>query len=464
MTSIWEPQAGPQTAAIHCDAYDLLFGGARGGGKTDYIVGDWAIHWNEYRENAHGVIIRKNYPQLQEIMKRTHQIYPKLGAEYQEAGEKKKWIFPGGGELYFRHFDNESSFENMQGWNLSRIYVDEMGQFADPLPLDKLKACLRSRAGVKVGFRGTANPGGPGHHWIKKRYIDPAPGGYTLMRVGGGSRIFIPSKITDNKILLENDPNYVDRLKDIGSPELVRAWVEGDWNVIQGAYFPEFTFSKHIVRPHKIPNHWMKFMAMDWGSSSPFSVLWCAVSDGVDYKYPKNSIVVYREWYGGKDGVGLKMTAEEVAEGIKQRMNVGECMYGVIDPSAFKVDGGPSIAERMGNKGVYFRRADNARLAGWDQVRFRLKGEENTPLLYFFDTCTEIIRTLPSMQHDTKNIEDLDTDGDDHAVDALRYACMSRPWTIKQEKKIEYKCWQEMSFEQLFPLTSKPKIKRAMRV
>lgn len=453
---VWEPQGGPQEAAVQCEAYDLLFGGARGGGKTDYIVGDWAIHWNKYRELARGVVIRKTFPQLQEIMSRAQQIYPRLGAEYKAA--EKKWVFPGGGELYFRHFENDSSFEDMQGWNLSRIYVDELGQFTSPTPLDKLKASLRSRGGVKVGFRGTANPGGPGHHWIKARYIDPAPSGYIHLPINGGDRIYIPSKVTDNKILLDSDPGYVDRLKDIGSPELVRAWLDGDWSVIQGAYFPEFSYDKHVVRPEVLPKEWLRFRAMDWGSSAPFGVLWIAVADGTHGFYPKNSLVVYREWYGGVDGKGWKLPISEVARGILGMELKGETRYGVIDPAAFKEEGGPSIAEQLAKYGAVFRRADNSRLSGWQELRNRLVGVDGKPTLYIFDTCANLIRTLPAMQHDIRKPEDADSTGDDHLVDTLRYACTSRPWIQKPlsgDDKKEIKFMQNMTFSQLFPLKSK---------
>lgn len=454
---IWQPQSGPQEAAILCEEDDLLFGGARGGGKTDYIIGDWLVHNEKYGGSTAGVIIRRTYPQLQEILKRSHEIYPKVGAVYKVA--EKKWVFPNGGVLYLRHFEGNDAFEDMQGWNLTRLYVDEMGQFPSSEPLDKLKASLRNKEGVPVGFRATANPGGAGHHWIKSRYIDAAPAGYTLLKSGKGQyRVFIPSKVTDNKILLDNDPNYVERLKGIGSPELIRAWLDGDWSVIQGAYFPEFSYDKHVVRPEVLPKEWLRFKAMDWGSSAPFAVLWFAVSDGDYGIYPKNSLVVYREWYGGKDGKGWKLPISEVARGIKSMELRGETRYSVIDPAAFKEEGGPSIAEGLSKYGVNFRRADNARVAGWTEIRNRLVGTNDRPTLYIFDTCPNLIRTLPSMQHDDRRPEDLDTTGDDHMVDCLRYGIMSRPWISRpssDDEKGKIKFMQNMTFSDLFPLKKK---------
>jgi hypothetical protein len=259
--------------------------------------------------------------------------------------------------------------------------------------------------------------------------------------------VFIPSKVENNRILLQNDPDYINRLYLVGSQELVDAWLKGDWDAIEGAYFPEFSTALHVVPPMVLPAHWTRFRAMDWGSAKPFSVGWYAVSDGELRQFPRGALIKYREWYGiAKDSkgdfipnVGLKLTAEEVGKGIKDREAEGEKIsYGVLDPAAFSEDGGPSIASRLG---VIFRRADNKRVAqngalgGWDQLRARLKGEERKPMLYFFSTCTHTIRTLPALQHDPTRAEDVDTDGEDHAPDETRYACMSRPWVAKPATK-----------------------------
>ena len=169
--------------------------------------------------------------------------------------------------------------------------------------------------------------------------------------------------------------------------------------------------------------------AFDWGSAKPFCNLWLAVSDGTG-DFPANALIVYREWYGsnGEPNVGLRMVAEAVGAGIRAREIGGERITdSVCDPAMMKEDGGPSMAERMAP--IYWRGADNSRVAGWDQVRSRLKGADGKPALYIFSTCTNLIRTLPSLQHDVHKAEDLDSDGEDHAADTLRYGCMARPWT-----------------------------------
>lgn len=322
----------------------------------------------------------------------------------------------------------------------------------------KLKAILRSSKGVPVGFRATGNPGGPGHQWVKARYVDPAPLGYQIIQDESGlERIFIPSKVQDNPALLETDPDYIARLKASGSKELVRAWLEGDWSVITGAYFPEFSMSTHVIPQMVIPEHWTRIRGMDWGSAAPFCVLWAAVSDGEPliggaastvagsghgsqaYWLPKDSLVMYREWYGwnGSPNKGCRMMAEEVGEGIREREDGERIDDEVLDPAAFASDGGPSIAERLD---LNFRRADNKRIAkvgamgGWDSIRERLRGtdsSEHKPLLYFMDNCVHTIRTLPALQHDMQRPEDVDTTGEDHPPDTVRYICMSRPVTRK---------------------------------
>jgi len=276
--------------------------------------------------------------------------------------------------------------------------------------------------------RAAGNPGGPGHQWVKARFIDPAPGGYEPIMDDAGpwERMFIPSRVQDNRVLMRADPFYVDRLRGSGSPEIVRAWLEGDWSIVAGAYFPEWDSARHVIEPRALPESWLRFRSFDWGSAKPFSVGWWAVSDGELAAFPRGAIIRYREWYGmspGRPNVGLKMTAEEVADGIKQREVGDKITYGVADPSIFATDGGPSIRERMKLRDIAWRAADNKRVAqagamgGWDAMRARLKGEDDRPMLYVFNTCRDFIRTVPALQHDPARSEDVDTSAEDHAAD-----------------------------------------------
>lgn len=486
---IWQPQAGPQSLAVGAPfVNELLFGGARGGGKSDFLLGDF-LQDISLGPIWRGIIFRKSYPELEELLVRAKEIYLPLGADYKVS--EKTFVFPTGATLKFRHIENESDADLYQGHQYTWIGWDELGNWADLNAYKKLKACLRSAHEVpNKRIRCSANPGGVGHHAVKNYFIDPAPDGMQLMRVtnaegGVTTRMFIPSKVYDNKILMKNDPDYINRLHEIGSPELVRAWLEGDWNVITGAYFPEFSVRKHVIEPFTIPDHWLRFRSMDWGSSSPFAVHWHTVASE-DYQVtptfviPKGAVVTYREFYGnvpGKVNTGIRWPANRVALRIKQYEQYEKVTYGVIDPSAYKEDGGPSHAERMARQGVFFRRADNNRIGGWDAVRDRLCGfreevplghnggpplddllsERNdelvgTPMWYCFSTCKHLIRTLPALQHDLKNAEDCDTDGEDHAPDSLRYGLMSRPWTRNALKKPEedIKLLQNATFAEIW--------------
>jgi len=297
-------------------------------------------------------------------------------------------------------------------------------------------------------MRLTGNPGGPGHHWVKARYIDNGPFQVVTeteeIDLGNGEkvvaqieRVFIPAKLKDNQILLRSDPAYVMRLRQSGSAALVKAWLEGNWDEIEGAFFSEFDESKHVIHgPVSIPNHWIRFRAMDWGSAKPFSVGWYAQSDGINTKFPRGALIKYREWYGMTEKVntGLKWSANMVARGVLAREGMERITYGVADPSIFANNGGPSIAEMMLVEGCSWMRADNARQPGWEQMRKRFatldpeSGEVHPPMLYFHESCVHTIRTIPYLQHDEKDPEDLDTTAEDHAADETRYGCMSRLW------------------------------------
>jgi hypothetical protein len=360
-----------------------------------------------------------------------------------------------------RHLESEADAGSYIGHQYTWVGWDELSQRASLVAYHMLKGCLRSAAAIPdKRIRATGNPGGAGHQAVKSYFaIDRFPKGMTPIDdpETGMTRMFIPSRVTDNLILLANDPGYVARLKGVGSAELVRAWLDGDWDAIAGAFFDCWAVDKHVIRPFAIPTHWLRFASFDWGSAAPFSVGWWAVSDGSSLPdgrhYPAGALIRYREWYGASEAnVGLKMTAEQVADGIWAReAKDPKIDYRVADPACFKRDGGPSIAERMMLRKVLFRPADNSRIAGWDQMRTRLLGDD-APMLYTFSTCTDFIRTIPALQHDPSRAEDVDTDGEDHAGDEARYACMSRPWTRKSVTKEPIRGIQEMTLNEAWKL------------
>lgn len=463
---MWEPQPGPQTSAILADwCQELFFGGERGGGKSDLQLGyqeDGALH---YKNHWRGIMFRKTYPELEELQARATEVFPKEGAVFKTQPSADHpfsncWYWPNGATCKMRYIEHERDYSRYHGHQYTGISFDEVTEYPTPAGILKMISTLRSAAGVPCSMRLTGNPGGVGHAWVKQRYIDVAPP-YTpyVDPDTGFQRMFIPSKTSDNRILLENDPGYRERIlaATAGNDALRRAWLEGDWNIIAGAFFECWRDSRNVIRPFEIPDHWLRFRSADWGSARPFSVGWWAVVSD-DHKteegltLPRGCLVRYKEWYGVKRdqsggplaNEGLKYTAEEVGLGISERDGQDVIDYGVIDPAAFSQDGGPSIQERIyfgSGRKVGFRRADNARVArhgalgGWDQMRARLIGEaEDRPMAVCFSTCRDSIRTIPTLQHDKDRIEDLDTDGEDHAADDWRYACMSRPY-VKDKPK-----------------------------
>lgn len=430
---VWEPQPGPQSSAITaawCD--ELFFGGARGGGKSDYLLGDY-LQDISLGSIWRGIVFRKTYNELEELQIRARELFPPLGAVYKSTASSDYpfsncWYFQGGATLKMRYLEHERDADGYQGHQYMWIGFDELTNHATPYGYNKLKACLRSASGKPGRIRSSGNPGGKGHIWVKARFIDIAPAFHPYTDPETGlTRLFIPSKLSDNQYLRENR-QYVALLKSSGSAELVKAWLEGDWDIVAGAYFDCWDRSKHVIKPFAVPSTWTRFRSFDWGSAKPFSVGWWAISDG-GLHIPKNALVRYREWYGAKEpNVGLKLTAEAIAIGIVKREKGETVAYGVADPACWKEDGGASHAERMAKQGARFRQADNSRVSGWDEMRQRFIGEDDQPMIYCFDTCIDSIRTIPLLQHDTNKPEDLDSEMEDHAADDWRYACKSRPF------------------------------------
>lgn len=366
--------------------------------------------------------------------------------------------FWNGSKIYLCHCKDEKDIYKYQGAEIHVLLIDELTHFSETM-----YRFLRNRVrmvGVKLPpkYQGRfprilcgANPGNLGHAFVKTTFIDNAqPLEVRTMQdnEGGMRRQFIPARLDDNPSMGRDDPGYEARLSGLGSEALVRAMRDGDWDIVDGAFFDCWQRDLHVIRPVELPKFWMRFRSMDWGSAKPFSVGWWAVATD-EWRHPdgpvipRGALIRYREWYGASaPNKGLKLTAEQVARGILDRETADEKItYSVLDPACFTEDGGPSIASRMQDEGCYFERADNKRVAdrgalgGWDQVRARLIGDGSRPALYVFSTCLDLIRTLPVLQHDARRPEDLDTSSEDHAVDELRYACMSNPYTKPDPEK-----------------------------
>lgn len=442
---IWRPNSKPQALFLSCPYTEVLFGGARGPGKTDSLIMAFLQFTGKgYGPDWKGIIFRQTYKQLEEIISKTRRFYTAICPEAIFRSGAMEWVFPDGETLKLRHAKRPADMENYQGHEYPFVGFDEICNLSNQECYEKAKAfCRSSNPNVPKMIRCTANPLGPGHLWVKHYFIDPAPPLTPIQAEHGGKRVFIPANIYDNKNLVDADPDYVQRLESIADDNLRRAWLEGDWNVVAGSFFGDVWTPRNVLKPFPIPKQWHCFRSFDWGSSHPFSVGWWAVSDGTvlpdGTKYPRGSLIRFAEWYGAKKdshgqvipNEGLRMSSKDVARGIVSRENAMRQHYGIkihpgpADPAIFASLDGPSIADNMAAEGVAWTRADNVRMTGWQQMRERIWGDDGiTPLFYVFNTCTEIIRTLPSAPRDERIIDDIDTEFEDHCLDEARYACM----------------------------------------
>ncbi len=433
-------QEGPQSRLISCPCDDIGYGGARGGGKSYGILLDWIDHQNINGQQAVGILFRKSYPELEDLILKTKELFPGTGATFQD--QKKTWTFPNGATIKLRFLQHDKDADLYQGHEYNWMGFDELGNWARSEPLDKLKACLRSGSGVKSRLICTFNPGGVGHNWVKRRYIDPIAPGKVNYLEDGTTRVFIPAKLTDNKLLMKNDPGYKARLKQAagGREWLLKAWLDGDWDIVAGGALDDvWKRDKQVLPQFDIPKSWHVDRGFDWGSANPFSVLWFAESDGTECEiagevrsFPRGSVIVCREWYGAKKDTeeGLNLDAREIAVGINTR----EESYGMdvrpgpADNSIHDVSNGNCIATDMADEDVRWTRSDKgpgSRKAGLNKIRTMLKeatkDHPEKPCLYIMENCTRLISHLPILARDDKDIEDIDTHQPDHDYDVLRY-------------------------------------------
>ena len=417
----WRPQPGPQEAAIRASFVDeLFFGGARGGGKSEYLLGDFLSDVDTYGEHWSGVLIRRTYPELDEILNRSRQIFRAAYPDAEYKVGRHEWIFKNGATLKLRHLENEADADHFQGLEFSIILWDELTSWPDMKAYHKLKACLRSSAEIPTKrIRASGNPGGPNHNNVKAYFIDAAPESTIVEGDDGMKRMYIRSLVTDNKILLDKDPGYIKRLEGVGDEQLVKAWLEGDWDSFVGQYFTNWNEQKVAVPSFEIPDHWPLFGGLDYGEAAPTSYgLYTVDYDGNVYRIC--------EYYQAN------ATASQHAANIAQMIEACPFTGGrypqatCADPSMFVkrrlsevINHSP--ADVFAEQGIFLTRANNDRITGWRVVNDALIKER----IYCFNGGNDaLMRTMPSLPRSSKNPEDLDTTAEDHAADELRYAMM----------------------------------------
>ena len=436
---VFKPNPGPQTEFLSASEREVLYGGSAGGGKSYAMLADPLHGLND--PNFSGLLVRHTTEELRELIQKSQELYPRAIPGIKWSERKSQWTSPRGGRLWMSYLDKDMDVTRYQGQAFNWIGFDELTQWPSPFAWDYMRSRLRSASSKELGLymRATTNPGGSGHSWVKKMFIDPAPynkpfwatnieTGEEIKYPAGHSkagqslfkRRFIPASLFDNPYLAESG-DYEAMLLSL--PEHLRKQLlEGNWDVNEGAAFPEWNRAIHIVEPFKIPSNWTKFRACDYGYGSYTGVVWIAVS-------PSEQLVVYRELYCSK------VTATDLADMVLEaEAEDGTIRYGVLDSSLWhkRGDTGPSLAEQMNMKGCRWRPSDRSRgsrVAGKNEMHRRLQVDEYTeePRMVFFSTCTNTIAQLPSIPLDKRNPEDVDTNAEDHLYDALRYGIMTRP-------------------------------------
>ena len=438
---VFRPNKGPQVDFLAAPEKEVLYGGAAGGGKSFAMLVDLLRY--AANGNHRALLLRRTLAELTELVDQSRKLYPKAfpGSIFRES--KNTWSFPSGATALFSYVDKDTDVTRYQGQSFTWIGIDELGQYPTPYVWDYLRSRLRTTdPNIETYMRASANPGGIGGWWLKRMFVDPAVPNEPFWATDIESkkilcygpnhplhpnkplyqRRFIPARLTDNPFLMESG-EYEAMLLSLPEVER-RRLLEGDWDVADGAACSEFERAIHVVEPFEVPYNWPRLRAADYGYSSPSCVLWGAVDwDG--------TIWIYREFYDkGYTGEALAqiVNALEADDPLMQ--------ISVLDGSCWSKHGtGPSIAESMIRNGVRWIPADKNRLPGKIELHRRLAINERTeePKLKIFATCTNLIRTLPTLPLSKTNSEDVDTKAEDHAYDALRYMCMTRPTGLPQQ-------------------------------
>ena len=396
---------------------EVLFGGAVGGGKSDSLL-IFSLLRRQTIPGSRGLILRRTYPELERsLIMRALELLQGTGVHYQ--AQHHRFLFPNGSVQEFGYLETDADVYKYQSAQYEDICWDELTEhteFRYRFMLSRLRTTI---PGVRCVVRAATNPGNVGHAWVRARFVDVAPPNTPFTDPETGlTRRYIPATLDDNPHI--DRESYERRLMDLPEAQR-RALRYGDWDVFEGQYFREFRRTDehgrpwHVIPVQKVPDDWKRWRALDWGYTQPACCLWFA-------KSPEGKVWVYRELYV----TGL--TAESLAERILDLSGDEDIHLTLADPSLWAKTGheGVSIEEAMRRAGLRLTKSDNDRIAGWQRVHEALAEQEwddgtVSPRLQIMENCVNLIRTLPQMVHDPTRPEDLDTDGEDHAVDALRY-------------------------------------------
>lgn len=463
----------PQQAKVfNSEANEIFYGGAAGGGKS-HLMRIAAILWAMQIPGVQIYFFRRQFVDIELNHLNGPTSFPVLLGPLIKSGHvqwhkgKYQFIFDNGSSIKLCHVQKDTDVQNYLGAEIHILIIDELSQFT-PTIYRFLRSRLRM-VGVPIpaGVRGAfpkilcgSNPGGPCHSFMKMSWINPSKPEEVWRAPkedGGLLRQFIPAKVFDNPALLESDPEYVNRLRGLGDPALVKAYLEGSFDIISGGMFDDIWSSNvHVVDPFSIPRGWRIDRAFDWGSARPFNVSWFAESDGSpavladgrQRTYPAGTVCQIGEWYGwnGKPNEGLRLTPSEVAEGIVAiERGFGRVVHpGPADNRIFDSDDfGAAISDAMADdkykiEWTYSDKRPGSRKAGWQTIRNRLKHALQWPMelpgLFIFRNCTHMIRLLPEAVRAQNDPEDVDASFEDHCLDTLRYRLQSGSMQMKTSR------------------------------
>ena len=426
-----------QEKFIKSDAFETLFGGAAGGGKSYGQLVDALLYALKYPKSKQ-IIFRSTFADLEKSLIRVSlDLYPLSIADYNSS--KHTWKFNNGSIIDFGYIQYEKDVYQYQSAEYDVIRFDELTHFTEFMYTYMISRCRGANTYPKR-IKSSTNPGGVGHAWVKERFIDIGePNVIHNCKLETGeevTRIFIPSLVTDNKFMLEYDPDYIKRLDALPEKER-KALKYGDWDIYDGMFFPEFKRSIHLVEPFKIPDNWNRYIAMDYGLDM-FAVLFVAIDT-------KGKAYVYNEIHKPN------LIVSEAVQTLKSYMRQNKYKYIYAPPDLWNRnrDTGKSTAELFWEGGVDLTKASNNRIAGWlnvkEWLRVKKVRHEQTGELYedsdlkIFSNCLNLIKYLPQLQHDEKEPNDVATEPHEptHITDALRYFCVSRTAPTKEIKNIE---------------------------